>query len=319
MALRDPRNKSRNSASRRTTSATRGRRSAQSSKYNPKPSSSQQRSGKKGTGSNKVTTGKGGKVTSPRLRQALEGVKTKRTPAKAPPKTKPVVKTNPTSSTPRGAQGPRTAPQQGPSQKVNTRGLIGSRTKPKPTPKAPPRAATPRVSNVGPQTRQARAVQQANPGRAARAARTVSTGSRLAQLARTASNPYAAAATVIASDIKNRSVADGTLKGKPNVPTKPGNHKATTKPTRKEGQKATLNGKPVVWKNGKWAPAPGSNAGNYNTRDADGTIRSRKRVGSKVGPKKVGTAEQAFDKAYATAKKAGKTTFTHNGKKYSTK
>lgn len=263
MALRDPRNRSRNNASRRTTSATRSKRSATSAKYNPKPSSSQSRSSKKGTGSNRVTTGKGGKVTSPRLRQALETVKPKRTPAKTPPrvpkatqagnqrvileafnrtfgsKDKPSkpVKTNPTSSTPRGAQGPRTAPQQGPSQRVS--GLQGSRTKPTTT-KAPPRTATPRVSNVGPQTRQARAVQQANPGRAVRAARHANT----ARVIATASNPLTIAGAIIGSDIANRSVADGTLKGKPNVPTKPGNHKATTKPTTKPTPKPTPK-KPV--------------------------------------------------------------------------
>lgn len=32
--------------------------------------------------------------------------------------------------------------------------------------------------------------------------------------------------------------------------------KKTTPPTRKEGQRATLNGKPVIWKKGKWVPAP---------------------------------------------------------------
>ncbi len=180
MALRDPRNKSRNNASRRTTSATRSKRANTSAKYNPKPTSSSQRSGKN-TGSKRVTNGKGGEVKSPRLKQALDGVKTKRTPAKTPPKTtKPTVKTNPQSSTPRGAQGPRTAPQQGPSQRVS--GLQGSRPKPKPT-NAPPKSATPRVSNVGPQTRQARAVQQANPGRAARAARRPNVPARAAAVA----------------------------------------------------------------------------------------------------------------------------------------
>ena len=60
--------------------------------------------------------------------------------------------------------------------------------------------------------------------------------------------------------------------------------------------------------------------GNYNTRDADGTVRSRKKVGpKKVGEGKVGTVAQAFDKAYASAKKAGKKTFTFKGKSYSTK
>ena len=171
MALRDPRNKSRNNASRRTTSATRSKRAATSSKYNPRPTSSATRATAKG--SSKVTTGKGD-VKSPRLKQALDSLKVKRTPAKTPPKAKPQTKvnTNPPSSTPRGAQGPRTAPQQGPSQRVNTRGLVGSRSKPKTTPKPPPtQKYKPRVSNVGPQIKQAKAVQQANPGRAARAAR----------------------------------------------------------------------------------------------------------------------------------------------------
>jgi len=176
MPIRDPRNKSRNNASKRTTSATRSKRAASSAKYNPKPSSAAQRSGKKGSGSSKVTTGKGGKASSPRLRQALEGVKTKRTPAKTPPK----VKTNPPSSTPRGAQGPRTAPQQGPSQRVS--GLQGSRTKPTPT-NTPPKAATPKASRVGPQIKQAKAVQQANPGRAARAARRPNVPARAAAAA----------------------------------------------------------------------------------------------------------------------------------------
>ncbi len=258
MALRDPRNRSRNNASRRTTSATRSKRAASSAKYNPKPSSSQSRSSKNGTGSNKVTTGKGGEIKSKRLKQALDGVKTKRTPAKTPPKTKPVVKTNPTSKTPRGAQGPRTAPQQGPSQKVNTRGLIGSKPKPKPTPKAPPKAATPKVSNVGSQIRQSKAAKDAK----AAAEKLRKAGGTGAQIKRvlSAANPYALALTIIASDIKKRSVADGTLKGKPNVPT----GKQKTQPSA-------------------------NNYGNYNTMDPDGRIRSRKRVGPKiVGPKIVG-------------------------------
>ena len=60
--------------------------------------------------------------------------------------------------------------------------------------------------------------------------------------------------------------------------------------------------------------------GKYNTKDADGTVRSRKKVGpKKVGPKKVGTIAEAFDKAYAAAKKAGKKEFTFKGKRYNTK
>ena len=176
MALRDPRNKSRNNASRRTTAATRSKRAASSAKYNPKPSSAAQRSGKKGSGSSKVTTGKGGKISSPRLRQALESVKTKRTPAKTPPK----VKTNPASSTPRGAQGPRTAPRQGPYQKPPSAVRSGPSA---PVKNPTPKAATPRVSNVGPQIKQAKAVKAANPGRAARAARRPNVPARAAAVA----------------------------------------------------------------------------------------------------------------------------------------
>ena len=177
MALRDPRNKSRNNASRRTTSATRSKRAASSAKYNPKPTSSSQRSGKN-TGSQRVTNGKGGPATSSRLKQALDGVKTKRTPAKTPPKT--TVKTNPASSIPRGAQGPRTAPVQGPSQRVS--GLQGSRTKTKPA-SNPPKSATPKASNVGSQIRQANAVQTANPGRTARATRNAANPGKLGKAA----------------------------------------------------------------------------------------------------------------------------------------
>lgn len=60
---------------------------------------------------------------------------------------------------------------------------------------------------------------------------------------------------------------------------------------------------------------PSKSVGKYNTKDDDGTIRSRK----KVGPKKLGTIAQAFDKAFAAAKKAGKKEFTWKGKRYTTK
>ena len=65
--------------------------------------------------------------------------------------------------------------------------------------------------------------------------------------------------------------------------------------------------------------------GKYNTKDSDGTVRSRKKVGpkkvgpKKVGPKKVGTVAESFDKSFAAAKKAGKSEFTFKGKKYNTK
>ena len=63
-----------------------------------------------------------------------------------------------------------------------------------------------------------------------------------------------------------------------------------------------------------------SSVGKYNTKDSDGTVRSRAKVGpKKVGTKKVGTQAQAFDKAFASARKAGKKEFTWKGKRYNTK
>ena len=65
--------------------------------------------------------------------------------------------------------------------------------------------------------------------------------------------------------------------------------------------------------------------GKYNTKDKDGTVRNRKKVGpkkvgpKKVGPKKAGTEAQSFDKAFAAAKSKGYKTFTWKGKRYTTK
>lgn len=70
---------------------------------------------------------------------------------------------------------------------------------------------------------------------------------------------------------------------------------------------------------------PTNSVGKYNTKDPDGTVRSRKKVGpkkvgpKKVGPKKVGTVAQRFDAAFAKARKAGQKTFTFQGKVYNTK
>ena len=82
---------------------------------------------------------------------------------------------------------------------------------------------------------------------------------------------------------------------------------------------------PVSRAKGKAAAERGQkNAGNYNTRDKDGTVRSRAKVGpkkvgpKKVGDKKVGSVAEAFDKAYASAKKAKKKSFVFKGKKYTT-
>ena len=218
-----------------TTSATRKTRVKSSTA--PKPTSSSARSTTKGRAKNRVTS------SSQRVT---------RTPASGPP---------------RGAQGPRSAPVQGPSQKVS--GLQGSRKRFK----SPPKAATPKASRVGAQIKQAKNVKAANPGRAARAARTA---------ARSKGNPLALAGAVIAEDVMNRSVADGTLKGKP---------------VRKKLSKS---------------------AGKYNTKDKDGTVRSRRKVGPKKAPAKKAPTK-SFDKAFAAARKAGKEVFTWKGKRYNTK
>ena len=54
--------------------------------------------------------------------------------------------------------------------------------------------------------------------------------------------------------------------------------------------------------------------GKYNTKDSDGTVRNR----LKVGPKKVGSAEQSFDRAFAAARKANLSTFEWQGNIYTT-
>lgn len=292
-------------------------------------------------------------TTANNLRVILDAfVKTHEERLKKERQKKTKVKSKPDSNpAKRGAQGPRNAPSQGPSQRTN--GLQGSRPKPKPNNAPPTQKYKPRVSNVGPQIRQADKVRsiQSNrthrqqvqagqtpanetPGQKIRrtggtyrgmrypgggkpgvrigaSARTRATGTR-GNASRGANRSSALRNTLTAGLVTAAAV--GSLRNPIS--------KAKADAQRKDGQPATRNGKPVVWSKSKndWIPAPGRNAGNYNTRDADGTIRSRKRVGpAKVGPKKVGTAEQAFDRAYAAAKKAGKKTFKFNNQLYSTK
>lgn len=275
MALRDPRNKSRNNASKRTTSATRSKRVASSARYNPNPSSAAQRSGKKGSGSSKVTTGKGGKGLSPRLRQALEGVKTKRTPAKTPDK----VKTNSASSTPRGAQGPRQAT----SNPTNTRrtlsvsGDTGRRgatdaqgrpknQPPKPAPRnAPPtQKYKPRVSNVGPQIRQRQAIEQtnqarrvakANPGRQARAARNAKPG-RSGLIG--ALTTGAQVGNAMAQNLSRRATPSNRGAGRATENVKAGPPKKEERAVKGPTQKPTRTPKPVSKKPIQAPPKKGS-------------------------------------------------------------
>jgi len=68
---------------------------------------------------------------------------------------------------------------------------------------------------------------------------------------------------------------------------------------------------------------PSASIGKYNTKDPDGTVRDRLKVGPKiVGPKKpakLGTTAKAFDKEFAAQRAAGAKEFEFRGKKYSTK
>lgn len=228
---RDPRKSYRtNRRGRRvTTSATRSKRTKASTA--PKPTSSSARSKRRGQGARRVTS------DSQRV--------TKR----------------PVTGPPRGAQGPRSAPVQGPRQRVS--GLIGSRPKVKTSnpPPMPARNVVKPTSRVTPK----------GGGKGGGGLRN----------------------TLLAGMVT--ALATGALRN----------------PVSKAKQKEA-------------AAKRKKSVGKYNTRDADGTVRSRKKVGpkkvgpKKVGPKKVGSIAEAFDAAYASAKKAKKKTFVFKGKKYAT-
>jgi len=126
----------------------------------------------------------------------------------------------------RGAQGPRNAPSQGPSQRTN--GLQGSRSKSKPS-NAPPRSATPRASNVGAQIRQAKEVQQANPGRATRAARRPNVPARAAAVA----GGLYTAGQILRSSGKPGAAKMSRLGIGSNAPVSKPKTKSSTKPTEK--------------------------------------------------------------------------------------
>jgi len=159
------------------------------------------------------------------------------------------------SGAPRGAQGPRTAPQQGPNRKVS--GIIGTRQGSTKTPTNPPPTPGTKLGKIKPGQMASNVVNAA-------ARRIVGDGSAAAfQMAQIAAEAL-------------------------------------------RQQKASQN---------KTKAKPASSVGKYNTKDKDGTVRSR----AKVGPKKVGTVAESFDKSFAAARKAGKKTFTFKGKKYTTK
>jgi len=227
---RDPRKKSRTRRQLRTSSSGRAARSKASAKDTPRPTSSTDRARQQGKGSSKVTTGKGGKNVPPR-----------------------------------GAQGPRTPPVQGPNRRVS--GIIGTRQGSTATPpKTPPTPGT----KLGKPKNTIKPTTKGNKGGSSALKTTLAAGMVTALATGSLRNPVTAA--------KQRE----------------------SKENRKEITKNSVD--------------------KYNTQDADGTVRSRLKVGpKKVGPGKVGTIAQAFDKAYAAAKKGGKKTFTFKGKSYSTK
>lgn len=80
---------------------------------------------------------------------------------------------------------------------------------------------------------------------------------------------------------------------------------------------------PLAGKDKEQKRDPSASIGKYNTKDADGTVRDRLKVGPKiVGPKKpakLGTTAKAFDKEFASQRAAGAKEFEFKGKRYSTK
>lgn len=201
-----------------TSSATRSKRSKKASA--PKPTSSSTRSRGSGTGSRRVTS------DSDRVTK------------------------KPITGGPRGAQGPRTAPQQGPSRRVT--GLIGSRG---PSRSKPPISPSPKA-----------------PGR-----------------------------------FSDKPQVQNNVRALKNSPLKylKGGGKLGALLTIGEVTKAALSGR--QGEKTKMKPAPGQSkaATAKAKKDAKETNRQSK--------------ASSFDRAFAAARKAGKKTFTWNGKSYSTK
>jgi len=220
---RDPRKKSRTNRNRRTSSSNRAARSRASAADTPRPTSSQTRSSR----------------TSGRAVVTQSGAQGQR----------------------RGAQGPRSAPVQGPSRRTPSAitgdtGRRGGRNQP-----AKPSSNVPRPQARGnklPSSSGARRVA----GAAARGAGVAGGAGLLPSLAR--------AGLMILGEGAVRPFGDGTLKGKEKV-------------SRPNNQKPKVKAKP--------APKP----------------------------KATSSAAKDFDRAFAAARRAGKSTFTWRGKKYNTK
>ncbi len=197
-------------------------------------------------------------ITSDRLRKALEGVKrrnnttsSRNRAARAKKSTASTTQgrgVNRTAGTARGTQGParapiqgpRTPPVQGPSRATGG-GLLGSRQPATRTPSQPPRVqGAPRIAGG------------TGPVQARNAIRATSQALSIRQAARSG-NPMLASGLLIANDIMNRGVADGTLKNKP-VPKKQGppapKAKTKSKPVIKPPTKKPAKNKAVLAKKG---------------------------------------------------------------------
>jgi len=218
-------------APRITSARERSKRSA-----SKRPTSSASRASRSRSSSNSSN------VTSDRLRKALEGVKRRNNTtsarnraARSRTSTASITQgrgVTRTSGSTRGTQGPARAPVQGPRtpsvqgpSRATGGGLLGSRQPATRTPSQPPRVqGAPRIAGgTG-------AVQARN------AIQTTSQALSIGQAARSG-NPMTATGLMIAHDIMNRGVADGTLAGKP-TPEQQGPSVPKSKAKRKSVVKA---------------------------------------------------------------------------------
>jgi hypothetical protein len=307
---RDPRKKSRTRRQLRTSSSGRSARSKASAKDTPRPTSSTDRARQQGKGSSKVTTGKGG-VKENNVRP-VKGTSVRSAQSKRGDVIRAFSKNN---------------EQAGKIRKDLTKIENRQSSNPGPNIEREARRGDPKNKIVkGPKKPIQKPV---SPNRGAQGPRTP---------------PVQGPSRRVSGIIGTRQGSTSTPRKTPPTPgTKLGKPKTTVKPTTKGNKGGSSALKTTLAAGMVTALATGSlrnpvtaakqreskenrkkitkkSTDKYNTQDADGTVRSRLKVGpKKVGPGKVGTVAQAFDKAYAAAKKDKKKEFTFKGKKYSTK
>lgn len=99
-------------------------------------------------------------------------------------------------------------------------------------------------------------------------------------------------------------------KGRPQTIAQERVRKETADKNRKTGQKATLNGKPVVWKGSKWEPAPATSKKMANIPPAEAKPGSPSYVKPKPDKTSSTKASPPTDKKPAAPKPKGKGTQT---------